>query len=238
MTDSTSTKIDEIGDGIFRINTPVPEMPGGFSFNQYLVLDDEPLLFHTGLRGLFPAVSQAIAKVIDPARLRWLGFSHVEADECGALNRFLAQAPHAAPLCSLVAAAVSMNDLADRAPRAMNNGEELTTGKRRYRWIDAPHVPHGWENGFLFEVTTRTLFCGDLFTQGGAHTKAVTEGDVVGPSDAFRKAMDYWSYGPETRLALERMAALEPTTLACMHGSAFSGNGAKALNELRDSLPL
>lgn len=238
MTHSSGTQIDEINDGIFRINTPIPDIPGGFSFNQYLVLDDEPLLFHTGQRGLFPAVRQAIAKVVDPARLRWLGFSHVEADECGALNHFLADAPHATPLCSTIAAMVSMQDLADRAPRGMNDGEELTTGKRKYRWVAAPHVPHGWENGFLFETTTRTLFCGDLFTQGGATTKPRTETDIVGPSDAFRKAMDYWSYGPNTASALHRLAAMEPTTLACMHGSAFAGDGAKALLELKASLPI
>ena len=236
MTHTTGTQINEIADKIYRIHTPVPDLPGGFSFNQYLVLDDEPLLFHTGGRQLFPAVRDAIAKAVDPAKLRWIAFSHVESDECGSLNEFLAVAPQATALCSMTAAMVSVADLADRAPRPMTDGEELSTGQRSFRWLDAPHVPHAWENGFLFETSTRTLFCGDLFTQPGAQTPALTEGDIVGTSDAFRKAMDYWAYTPATLETLERLASTEPKILACMHGSAFAGDGAKALRELGNSL--
>ena len=231
-----TTTIDEIEDGIFRIHTPVPEMPGGFSFNQYLVLDDEPVLFHSGPRRLAGAVRAAIARVMPVERLRWIGLSHVEADECGALPELLEHAPAAAPLCSRIAAMVSIADLVDRAPRGLGDGEVLVTGRRRLEWIDAPHVPHGWECGFLFDQTSRTLLCGDLFTQPGASCPPLVEGDILGPSDAFRRAMDYFSYAPGTAAALERMAALAPRTLACMHGSAFRGDGGTLIRALAASL--
>ena len=162
------TNIHEIAAGIYRINTPMM-LPGdvAFSFNQYLIDDDEPLLFHTGLRQLFPLVNEAVASVLPAARLRHIAFSHVEADECGALNLWLAAAPQSAPLCGTVAAMVSVNDLADRAPRALADGEVLNLGHHRVRWFDAPHLPHGWDCGFLMEETTGTLLCGDLFTQPG-----------------------------------------------------------------------
>ena len=163
------TNVHEIASGIYRISTPVPVDfdTAGFTFNQYLVVDDDPLLFHTGSRGLFPEVRDAVARVLPVERLRWIGFSHVEADECGALNHWLAAAPHAAPLCGQVAAMVSIGDLADRPPRVLADGETLALGTRRVTWLDAPHVPHGWDCGFLHEAHTRTLLCGDLFTQGG-----------------------------------------------------------------------
>ena len=182
------TNVHEIASGIYRISTPV-DMDGignGFTFNQYLVVDDEPLLFHTGPRGLFPDVRDAVATVLPVARLRWIGFSHVEADECGSLNQWLAAAPGATPLCGQVAAMVSMNDLADRAPRALADGESLSLGTRRVTWLDTPHLPHAWECGFLHESHTRTLLCGDLFTQGGSGLPALTERDILGPSEAFR----------------------------------------------------
>jgi flavorubredoxin len=231
-----TTTIDEIDDGFYRIHTPIAEVPGGFSFNQYLVVDDEPLLFHTGPRRLAPAVRAAIAKVMPFERLRWIGLSHVEADECGGLPELLAGAPDAAPVCSAVAAMVSIGDLVDRAPRAMAGGAELRTGKRTFRWVDAPHVPHGWDCGFLFEETTRTLLCGDLFTQPGAESPPVVESDILGPSEAFRGMMDYYAHAPATGAVLERMAALGPRTLACMHGSAFRGDGGKLIRALAAAL--
>jgi flavorubredoxin len=229
------TQIDEVGDGIFRINTPMPEVPGGFSCNQYLVVDDEPLLFQTGGRRLFPGVSAAIARVIPLEKLRWIAFSHIESDECGAMNQLLAAAPSAAPLCGHVAAMVSMNDLADRAPRALANGETIATGKRRFVWHDTPHLPHGWESGLLFEATTKSLFCGDLFTQPGSHTPPLTTGDILNPSEAFRKQMNYLSKSPDTRAILEALARTEPRRLLCMHGSAWEGDGAALLRALADA---
>lgn len=229
--DASGTNLEEIGAGLYRINTPV-EIPGGaFSFNQYLLVDEEPLLFHTGGRQLFPLVSEAIAAVLPVERLRWIGFSHWESDESGALNLFLRAAPQAEPLCGRINAMINADGM-DRPPRALGNDETVTIGCRVVRWLDAPHVPHGWECGYLMEEGSRTLLCGDLFTQPGRGTVALTEGDVLGPSQAFRGAMDYWSQGKGTRETLLRLAALEPTTLACMHGSAFAGDGAGLLRAL------
>jgi flavorubredoxin len=229
----SGTNIVEITDGIFRINTPV-QVPGGldFNFNQYLIVDDAPMLFHTGLRGLFPVVSEAIRAVMPLERLRYVGYSHFEADECGALNAFLAAAPHAVPVASRVATMVSLGDYADRAPRALADGEELPLGRHTIRWFDTPHVPHGWDSGLMLDVATRTFFCGDLFTQGGAGSVALTEGDILGPSEAFRKPLDYFAHAPQTQAVLERLAREAPTTLACMHGSAWRGDGARLLREL------
>ena len=237
ITNSASgTRIDEIAGGIYRISTPSNEIPGGFSFNQYLVVDEAPLLFHTGPRRMFPLTREAIGRVMPVERLSYVGLSHFEADECGALNDFLAVAPGAVALCGQVAAMVSVGDVADRPPRAMADGETLSLGERRVRWFDAPHVPHGWECGFLFEEHTRTLLCGDLFTQGGADNPPVTEKDLLGPSEAFRAPMDYFSHCPETRATLERLASAAPTTLACMHGSAWRGDGGRLLRALADTL--
>jgi flavorubredoxin len=234
----TGTTIDEIADGIYRISTPIPPgvVPGGFTFNQYLVDDDEPLLFHTGLRQLFPAVSAAIARVVPVERLRWIAFSHFEQDECGALNELLAAAPRAQAACSQVGAMTSVGDLASRPPRALADGEQLRLGRHEVTWLDAPHVPHGWDCGFLAESTTRTLLCGDLFTQPGAQHAPLTEADVLGPSEAMRQAMDYYAHGPATRATLEKLARTGPRTLACMHGAAWRGDGAKLLAALADAL--
>jgi flavorubredoxin len=231
------TNIHEIAPAIYRINTPVA-LPGGpdFNFNQYLVVDDEPLLFHTGPRRMFPLVAEAIGKVTPLRSLRYVGFSHVEADECGALNDFLAAAPDAVPVCGQLAALVSVNDLADRAARALADGEVLRTGKRAFRWIDAPHVPHGWECGFMMETETRTLLCGDLFTQGGKGATPITEADILGPSEAFRAPMDYYAHAPHTAAILERLAREQPQVLACMHGSAWRGDGAALLRALAQAL--
>jgi len=234
---ASGTNLHEIAPGIYRINTPAP-IPGGepFNFNQYLVADDEPLLFHTGPRAMFPLVAEAVGKVVPLDRLRHVAFSHFEADECGALNEFLAAAPQATAACSRVAAMVSVNDMAIRAPRALVDGELLRTGRHAFKWIDAPHVPHGWDCGFLMELETRTLLCGDLFTQGGTGAIAVTEGDILGPSEAFRRAMDYYAHAPHTAATLERLAREQPQVLACMHGSAWRGDGARLLRALAASL--
>ena len=230
-----STTIHEIAAGIYRISTPL-DIPGQeFSFNQYLALDDEPLLFHTGGRRLFPAVRDAVARVMAPEKLRWISFSHVEADECGSLNEWLAIAPQAQPLIGSIAAMVSINDLADRAPRVLADGETISTGTRTLRWFDAPHVPHGWENGFLADESTRTLFSGDLFTQPGRGEVPLTESDILGPSEAFRHAMDYYSDSRRARPVMEKLAAFEPQTLACMHGSAWRGDGKSLLLALADA---
>lgn len=229
---ASGTSIDEIADDIYRISTPVSAVPGGFSFNQYLILDEEPLLFHTGLRHTFPLVAEAIASVMPVQRLRHVSFSHYEADECGALNEFLAAAPHAAPLCSQIAALVSIGDMADRAPRGLEDGEQVSLGRHKVRWFATPHLPHGWECGYLMEETTRTLLCGDLFTQGGVDHAAVTEADILEPSEGFRAQLDYYSHTKNAGPMIERLAALQPTTLACMHGAAWRGDGQALLRAL------
>ena len=237
VTNSNSgTNVGEIAAGIYRINTPVviDDGPGGFSFNQYLVLDDRPLLFHTGPRRLFPLVREAVAHLLPIERLRYVAFSHVEADECGSLNDWLSAAPEAVPVCSSIAAMVSVNDLADRPAHALRDGELLPLGRSSVRWFDTPHLPHGWESGLLLDERTRTLFCGDLFTQGGAHSPPVTEADILAPSESFRQAMDYFAHAPDSARQLKRLAEARPATLACMHGSAWRGDGAALLRALAE----
>ena len=231
----TNTRVDEIAGGIYRISTPVTNLPGGFSFNQYLVVDDAPLLFHTGPRGMFPLVREAITALMPVERLRYVGFSHYENDECGALNHLLAAAPEAVPVCGRINGLVNA-DAFDRPPRVLRDGETLSLGRHSVRWIDTPHLPHAWECGYLFEPSTRTLLCGDLFTQPGTGETALTSGDVLGPSEALRASLDYYAHTPNTRALLERLAKETPTTLACMHGSAWSGDGAALLLALADRL--
>jgi glyoxylase-like metal-dependent hydrolase (beta-lactamase superfamily II) len=240
VTNSQSgTNVHEVASGIYRISTPVPPsvIPGGFTFNQYLVVDDAPLLFHTGPRSMFPWVREAVAHVLgDVSRLRYVGFSHIESDECGSMNEFLAVAPRAEVLCSRVAAMTSA-DLADRPPRALADGEEVSLGKKRMRWLDAPHLPHNWECGYLFESSTRTLLCGDLLTHGGSALPAITESDLIGPAVATWKAMpESVAVVGNTRQLLEKLAATEPTTLAVMHGSVFRGDGHGQLRSLAAAL--
>lgn len=233
----SGTNVHEVADGIYRINTPV-SLPDGqaFNFNQYLLLDDEPLLFHTGAKPLFALVREAVAALMPPQRLRYIGLSHFEADECGSMNEWLAIAPAAVPLSSRVAAMVSVAPQSDRAPRALADGESLVLGRHTVRWYDTPHVPHGWDSGLLMDETTGTFFCGDLFTQGGRGDRPLTDADIVGPSEAFRGEMDYYAHAPQTQATLARLAALKPTTLAVMHGSAFSGDVGAMLRQLAESL--
>jgi flavorubredoxin len=230
------TNVHEVANGIYRINTPVAIHDGAeFSFNQYLIVDDTPLLFHTGPRRMFPLVREAVASVLPVEQLRYIALSHVEADECGSLNAWLAAAPLSVPLCGSIAAIVSVHDLADRAPRALADGEALSLGTHRVRWFDTPHLPHAWECGLLSEERTSTLFCGDLFTQGGAGLPPVTQADILGPSETFRHRLDYFSHTKHARTLLEKLASAEPTLLACMHGSAWSGDGGMLLRALADA---
>jgi flavorubredoxin len=239
VTDNGTT-IDEIAEGIYRISTPVPPsvIPGGFSFNRYLVADDQPLLFHTGLRQMVHDTLAAIAVVLPVARLRYVAVSHFEADECGALNQLLAAAPQAVPVAGQIGAMVSLSDYADRPPRGLNDGEALSLGRHEVTWLDVPHMPHSWDCGYMFERTTGTLFCGDLFTQGGDATPPMTRADILEPSEALRQmpGFDYFSYTRNARALLGKLAARKPTTLACMHGSAWEGDGAALLTALADRL--
>ncbi len=227
------TRVDEISDGIFRLATHVAQIapPAGLTFCQFLVRADEPLLFHCGPRAMFPLVSEAVARIIPPASLRWIGFGHVEADECGAMNQWLAAAPQAQVVHGRTACMVSLNDLADRAPRALNDGEVLDLGGKRMRWIDTPHVPHGWEAGVFHEETTATLLCGDLFTRLG-EGPALTQEDIVGPAGEAEAIFRSTSLGPATGPTIRRLAALAPATLGLMHGSSFAGDSAGALESL------
>ncbi len=232
------TRIDEIAEDVYRISTPIPPsaMPGGFTFNQYLVADASPLLYHSGPRKLFPLVSAAIAAVLPVGELRYVGFSHFEADECGALNDFLALAPAAEPLCGKIAKMTSVDDVALRPARVLADGEELSLGRHVVRWIDTPHLPHAWECGHLFERRTETLFCGDLFTQGGHDHRPLTTADILEPSEAMRGKLDYFSQTRRVHELAEKLAATSPRVLACMHGAAWEGNGAGLLRELAQRL--
>lgn len=228
------TRVDEIATGIYRLSTYVPAVapPAGFTFNQFLVLGDEPLLFHTGPRRMFPAVREAVERVVPAARLRWITFGHVEADECGAMNEWLAASPRAQVAHGGIACSVSIADLADRPPHELANGAVLELGRgKRVRYLDTPHTPHGWDAGLLYEESTGTLLCGDLFTQLG-DAPALTTADVVGPAIAAEDLFGYSSLNPSMGATIRRLAALEPRTLALMHGPAYSGDGGSALRAL------
>ena len=230
------TRIDEIANGIYRLSTFVPEIepPAGFTFNQFLVLGDAPLLFHTGPRKMFPLVHSAVSRLMPPERLRWITFGHYEADECGAMNEWLAVAPQAEVAHGQTGCLISLNDTADRAPRILQDGETIDLGKdKRVRYLDTPHTPHGWEAGLIYEETTGTLLCGDLFTQLG-DGPALTERDIVGPAIAAEDMFKYSSLNPGMGTTIRRLAKLAPRTLALMHGPSFAGDSAAALRALAD----
>jgi flavorubredoxin len=228
-----STTVDEIADGIYRLSTWIPDVapPAGFTFNQFLIDAEEPLLFHTGPRAMFPLVSEAVATVVAPDRLRWVSFGHVESDECGSMNEWLAAAPDAQVAAGMTACMVQLNDLADRPPRALADGEVLDLGGKRVRHIDTPHVPHGWEAGVLYEESTGTLLCGDLFTSLG-NGPAITKDDIVEPAIAGEAMFRASSLAPTTPAVMRKLGDLAPNTLALMHGSSFNGECAKALYDL------
>jgi len=230
-----TARIDEIGDRIFRLSVFVPEIapPAGFTFNHFLVAGDEPLLFHCGLRKMFPLVSEAMARIMPLDRLRWLSYGHYEADECGAMNEWLTAAPHAQEAHGMTGCMVSLNDMAVRPPRVLADGEVIDLGGKRLRYIDTPHVPHGWDAGVLFEETSGTLFCGDLFTHTGDGA-ALTESDIVAPAIATEDYFHYTSLCPSTAPAIRKLADLAPRKLAVMHGSSFAGNAAAPLRSLAD----
>ena len=228
-----NTRTDEIADGIFRFSTLVDLGPDGFTFNQFLVRGEEPLLFHTGPRALFPLVSQAVSRVVPLASLSWITFGHVEADECGSMNPWLAAAPEATVAHGEIGVMVSLNDLCDRPPRALKDGEVLDLGGKRVRHLDTPHVPHGWEARVLYEETTNTLLCGDLFTHTG-DGPAVTEKDILGPARAAEEMFRASCYTKSSGPTIRKLAELRPATLALMHGSSFRGDGAAALRGLAD----
>lgn len=230
------TRISEIADGIYRLSTYVPEVapPDGFTYNQFLILADQPLLFHCGHRALFPSVSAAMAKVMPVERLRWISFGHLEADECGAMNLWLAAAPGAQILFNELGCQVSLNDLADRPPRPLKDGEMLDLGGKKVRLIPTPHVPHNWEAQLLYEETTNTLFCGDLFTHVG-DGDPVTRGEILAPALAAERLFGATSVGALTAPTIRRLAALKPERLALMHGSSFEGDGETQLLGLAEA---
>ena len=227
--------VSEVAPDLYRISVYVPE--ANLQFNNFLVKDDEPLLFHAGLKGMFPQVREAVATRLDPSQIRWIAFSHFESDECGALNEWLALAPQAEAVCSQVGAIVSVNDFASRPARGLADGEILTTGQYRFRFCQTPHLPHGWDAGLLFEETQKTLLCSDLFHQTG-DVEPLTSSDVVGRSHQAMKEYqagilaDYVPYTPLTAQNLKKLADLNPRTLAIMHGSSFTGDCARALDDL------
>jgi flavorubredoxin len=226
------TRVTEIADRIYLLSTYIAEAgPAGFTFNQFLIDAEEPLLFHTGLRNTFPAVSEAVATIVPLARLRWITFGHSEADECGAMNAFLAAAPDAVVAHGEVGVMVSVMDQADRMPRALRDGEVLDLGGKRVRRIDTPHVPHGWDAGLLFEETTGTLLAGDLFTRGGTFA-ALTAGDILEEAIAVETHMPYSAITPRTAPTIDALAALAPKTLGLMHNSAYTGDCTAALHGL------
>jgi len=228
----TGTRVDEIANGIYRICTPLDVIPGGFTFNSYLIADDEPLLFHTGYKKLFPATVEAVAKILPAQKLRWVGGSHFEGDEFGALNEILTVAPAATPFGSEIGVLTSLDDFAARPARGWRDGEEFSIGSHRLQWLSTPHVPHGWDCGVLYDHSTATLLCGDLFTQPGATAQPVTESEILSASEGMRGMMDYYAHATSTSAILDRLASLGPKMLACQHGSAYRGDGAALLREL------
>ena len=230
------TEVSEVAAGIYRLSTFVPDIapPAGFTFNQFLVLGDEPLMFHTGLRKMFPLNREALSRIIEPSRLKWLTFGHFESDECGAMNEWLAVAPQATPAHGKTGCLVSLNDFVDRPSRELADGEVIDLGGgKRVRFIDTPHTPHGWDAGVLYEESTRTLMCGDLFTQLG-NDPPLTGRDIVGPAIAAEDIFQYSSLNPGMGATLRTLSDLAPQTLALMHGPSYTGDGAAALRALAE----
>ena len=229
------TRVNEIAAGVYRFSTWLPDVapPAGFTFNQFLIDGEEPMLFHTGHRRMFPRVSAAVARVTPLDRLRWISFGHWEADESGAMNEWLAVAPNAQVAHGQLGCNISINDAADRPPRALAQDEVIDLGGKRMRWIATPHVPHGWEAGVFYEETARTLFCGDLLTHAG-DPAPITEGDVLTPAIETERLFRSMTMAPSTGATLRRLAELSPTTLAIMHGSSFSGDGGGVLRGLAE----
>jgi flavorubredoxin len=226
------TTIDEIADGIHRVSTFVPDLgPDGFTFNQFLIRAEQPLLFHTGPRAMFESVRKAVSSVIPVERLRWITFGHIESDECGAMNQWLAAAPKAEVAHGEIGVMVSLQDLADRPPRVWRHDEVIDLGGKRVRHLDTPHVPHAWESRLLFEETTRTLFCGDLFTHTGA-AAPLTSRDIVGPARLAEEVFHSSALTPLAGPTIRKLAELRPSTLALMHGSSFNGDTVRALTDL------
>ena len=227
--------VAEIAPDVYRICVFFPEI--NMQFNHFLVKDEQPLLFHAGLRRMFPAAREQLASIMDPAKLRWISFSHFESDECGALNDWLALAPQAQPACNLVGAQVSINDFASRPARVLSPAVVLGTGKYRFRYYSTPHLPHGWDAGVLFEESERTLLCSDLFHHNG-DVEPLTESDLIGRVRASLTAIqagplaNYVPFTPDTQRILDGLAGLQPRTLAVQHGSSFRGNCAQALLDL------
>jgi flavorubredoxin len=230
------TRIDEVADGIFRLSSWVPKVTAeGFTFNQFLIRAEQPMLFHCGHRAMFPQISEAVAKLIPIERLRWIGFSHLEADESGAMNLWLEAAPQAELAHGAIGCMISLADLADRPPRLLADGEVLDLGGKRVRHLDTPHLPHGWDARLLYEETTSTLLCSDLLAHAG-NPPAVTEGDIVGPALAMERMTRAISVTPTTGVLLDRLADLQPRTLALMHGASFRGDTRAALLDLAAGL--
>ena len=229
------TRVDEIADDIYRLSTLVPEAaPGGFSFNQFIVKADEPLLFHCGPRQMFPLVSEAAARIVPLESFRWITFGHVESDECGSMNDWLAAAPNAEVAHGAIGCLVSINDMADRPPRQLADGEVIDLGGKRVRHFDTPHVPHNWEARVLYEDTTNTLLCGDIGTMAGDRPP-VTEDDIVGPAMDTEDLFLASSLTPALEPTIRKLAELQPSTLAIMHGPSYSGDGGAMLNALADA---
>jgi flavorubredoxin len=230
------TQVSEIADGIYRLSTFVTGIapPAGFTFNQFLVMGDAPLMFHTGLRKMFSLNHDALRRILPAERLKWIAFGHFEADECGAMNEWLSVAPRATPAHGRTGCLVSLNDFADRAPRVLEDGEVIDLGGgKRVRFIDTPHTPHGWDAGVMYEESTRTLLCGDLFTQLG-NDRVMTDGDIVGPASAAEDLFRYSSLSPGMGATIRSLSRFAPRTLALMHGPTFTGDGAAALRALAD----
>lgn len=227
------TRIDEIADGIYRLSTLVPEVspPSGFTFNQFLIKADKPLLFHCGHRRMFPLISAAVAKLMPLEKLHWLAYSHAEADECGGLNEWLAAAPEAMVAHGAVGCAIWLGDAATRPPRKIADNEAIDLGGKRVRFLVTPHLPHGWDAQLLFEETTSTLFCSDIFGHAG-DGPALVATDIVGKAIDSERRSHSMSLTPTTAPSLRRLAALQPKRLALMHGSSFAGDAAGALDAL------